>query len=187
MDLNLSANPIVYNVVLIRGSRLLNLLIKMINIIATVVYLVNYPVGSERDSTRRLSSNSQLVLSDVESLADSLRGEVLGPALGSEGGGLDVSLSSVPHSLTLRWGVEISEHPHVRVRAEKLVFERSESEVVVLVVQMMTLVTIVSPPRQLLPCTEIPGGVVTVVPHAVESFAQELQLCGPLPGLNVLP
>ena len=83
-----------------------------------MVYLVNDPVGGERDATRRLSSHVQLVLGDVESLADSLGGEVLGPALGSEGGGLDVSRSSLPHSLTLLRRIEISEHAHVRIRAE---------------------------------------------------------------------
>ena len=75
--------------------------------------LINDPVGCERDATRRLCSNSHLFLSDVESLADSLSGEVLSPTFSSEGGGLDVSLSSLPHSLTFLWGVEISEHSNV--------------------------------------------------------------------------
>ena len=119
----------------------------------TVVYLVHNPVGGERDATRRLGSNSQLVLSDVESLADSLSGEVLGPTLCTEGGGLDVPLRSLHHSLTLLWGVEISEHPNMGVRTEELVFERSQSEVVVLVVQQMTFITLLSPPLHLLPCT----------------------------------
>ena len=117
-----------------------------------MIYLVNDPVGGERDATRRLSSYAQLVLGDVESLADSLSGEVLGPTLGSEGGGLDVSLGSLPHSLALLWGVEISEHPNVRLRAEKFVLERSQSEIVVLVVQKITLIAIISPLLQPLPC-----------------------------------
>ena len=108
----------------------------------TVAYLVNDPVGCERDATRRLCCNSHLVLSDVESLADSLSVEVLGPTLSSEGGGLDVPLSSRPHSLTFLWGVEISEHSNVRVRTEELVFERSQSQIVVPVVQVITCITI---------------------------------------------
>ena len=119
-----------------------------------MVYLVNDPVGGERDATRRLSSHVQLVLGDVESLADSLSGEVLGPTLSSEGGGLDVSRGSLPHSLALLWGVEISEHPNVRLRAEELVLERSQSEIVVLIVQKITLITIISPSLQLLSCVK---------------------------------
>ena len=65
-----------------------------------MVYLIHNPVGGERDATRRLGSNSHLVLSDVESLADSLSGEVLGPTLSCEGAGLDVPRSSLPDGLT---------------------------------------------------------------------------------------
>ena len=90
-----------------------------------MVYLVNDPVGGERDATRRLSSHVQLVLGDVESLADSLSGEVLGPTLSCEGGGLDVPRSSLPDGATLLWGVEISEHSNMRLSTEELVFERS--------------------------------------------------------------
>ena len=92
-----------------------------------VFYLVNDPVGGERDATRRLCCNSHLVLSDVESLADSLSGEVLGPTLSCAGGGLDVPHSSLSDGATLLWGVEISQHSNVipRLSTEKLVFERS--------------------------------------------------------------
>ena len=88
-------------------------------------YLVNDPVGCERDATRRLCCNSHLILSDVESLAHSLRGEVLGPPLCCEGGGLDVSRCSLPHSVTLLWRVEISEHAHVRIFIERLIIKGS--------------------------------------------------------------
>ena len=78
----------------------------------------------------------------MESLADSLSVEVLSPTLSSEGGGLDVPLSSRLHSLTFLWGVEISEHSNVRLRTEELVFERSQSQIVVPVVQVITFKTI---------------------------------------------
>ena len=111
-----------------------------------MVYLIHNPVGGERDATRRLGSNSHLVLSDVESLADSLSGEVLGPTLSCEGAGLDVPRCSLPDGATLLWRVEISEHSNVRLSTEELVFERSESQIIVLVVEVITFGTIKSPP-----------------------------------------
>ena len=90
----------------------------------------------------------------MKSLAHSLSGEILGSPLCCEGGGLDVSRGSLPHSLALLWGVEISEHPNVRLRAEEFVLERSQSEIVVLIVQIRTFIPNISPPRQLLSCTE---------------------------------
>ena len=90
----------------------------MVKLLKKMVYLVNDPV------------------------ADSLSGEVLSPTLSSEGDGLDVSLRSLPHSLTFLWGVEISEHSNVRLRTEELVFERSQSQIVVPVVQVITFKTI---------------------------------------------